>query len=273
MHLSVAGPGDVNGDGFPDLLVGVSAEDVAFLIYGGTDLPVEISTDSLGKIGLRIGVSPAKGFGYTVSGAGDVNRDGLQDILISEPGADVGGIGGAGRVYLIYGATDLPSDMDVGEPSRRVMAIDGVAENHLLGMTLGALGDINFDGFSDPLVGSYQAKKDPPLNILFGGYLPSYPSARSVHSFNRVTLDSMAGGNALGSGAASVGDVNHDGYDDFIVGDRYTNAMGRFSAGTVYVIFNRPGLFQSLRQRADLTRTARWTRGSFLFGRQWQEKK
>jgi hypothetical protein len=156
--------------------------------------------------------------------------------------------------------------------SNRVLAIDGVAEQQGFGMTMAALGDVNFDGFSDPLVGSSQTIKEPPLNILFGGYLPSYPSARSVHSFDRVILDSKAGGNVLGSGAASVGDVNHDGYTTSSSGTAIPMRWADFRRNGLRHL-QPPRLFQSLRQRADLNQDGEVDHEDlFLFGRQWQEK-
>ena len=94
--LSLAGPGDVNGDGLPDLLIGADSEgygeDYAFLIYGATDLPQEIDTTEIESYGVRITGDQAELFGRSVSGAGDVDGDGLMDFLIGEWGADSGGL-------------------------------------------------------------------------------------------------------------------------------------------------------------------------------------
>lgn len=279
LQLSVAGPGDVNGDGFPDLLIGSSADgygnDYAFLIYGGTDLPNEIDTKALDERGVLISAEPGQAFGRTVSGAGDVNGDGLMDFMVSEPGADEGGTISTGRVYLIYGATDLPRQFDVRNLGSLGMTINGGEQDQILGQVMAYGGDLNLDGHDDPIMGSFSRPVEAaPVNVVFGGIGLSNPRRIRLSTLDRVEIDSSNKQVVIGSAVANIGDVNADGYRDLIIGERFASPLGRFSAGRAYVIFNRPGLFQSLRQRADLNQDGEVDHEDlFLFGRQWQEKK
>lgn len=277
LSLSIAGPGDVNGDGYPDLLIGASADtygdDYAFLIYGGTDLPNQIHTMSLEGLGVQISADPGQAFGRTVSGAGDANGDGFWDFMISEPGADEGGTVSTGRVYLIYGAPDLPAQFDVRDLGSLGMIVNGGEQDQILGQIMARGGDLNFDGHDDPIIGSFSRPVEAaPINVIWGGDQLSTPIRTRLSVLDRAEIDSTDIHVDIGSGVASIGDVNADGYDDLIIGERFASPLGRFSAGKAYVIFNRPGLFRSLQQKSDLNNDGTINHEDlFLFSEQWQE--
>ena len=106
--VSVAGAGDVNGDGFDDLIVGAFGHGVggaAYLIYGSSGGPVgEIDLSAAGA--KFLGEGPADCAGWSVSGAGDVNGDGFDDLIIGAF-CNSGGHFRSGAAYLIYGSPDL----------------------------------------------------------------------------------------------------------------------------------------------------------------------
>ena len=126
--VSVSGAGDINGDGFEDILVGAPDADGrnngsggagdTYLIYGGAAWPATIELDQLGSYGGPEGViiygawGEAGGFsGISVSAAGDVNGDGFDDLLIGAEHANGGFLNvatDAGEIYLIYGDDYLP---------------------------------------------------------------------------------------------------------------------------------------------------------------------
>jgi len=275
LGLSIAGPGDVNGDGYPDLLIGASADtfgdDYAFLIYGGTDLPNEIHTMSLDGLGVQISAAPGQAFGRTVSGAGDVNGDGFRDFMISEPGADEGGTVSTGRVYLIYGAPELPAQFDVRDLGSLGMIVNGGEQDQILGQIMACGGDLNLDGHDDPIIGSFSRPVEAaPINVVWGGDQLSTPIRTRLSVLDRAEIDSTDIHVDIGSGVASIGDVNADGYDDLIIGERFASPLARFSAGKAYVIFNRPGLFRSLQQKSDLNNDGAINHEDlFLFSGQW----
>ncbi len=191
---AVAGAGDVNADGFADVLVGASrdsatgtGEGAAYIFLGGPDgLAATPDWSATGAAG-------GAAFGSTVAGAGDVNGDGMDDLLVGAPGAADGG-----RAYLWAGGSGLETDgaWDVG------IARDGAT----FGTSVAGLGDVNRDGYADIAVGA--------------------PGAGEVHVFlgsaagltTAATVLAAPPTDRLGASVSTAGDVDADGYDDIIVG-------------------------------------------------------
>ncbi len=120
----VAAAGDVNGDGIDDFLVGTNIADTgggqtgrAYLIFGSPVLPAVIDLGSLGGRGVVLnGIDAGDLAGRAVSAAGDVNGDGIDDLLVSAPDADPLGRMGFGEVYLLYGRTSWLGSTDATAP-------------------------------------------------------------------------------------------------------------------------------------------------------------
>src|SRR5262249_61277908 len=106
-----AGPGDVNGDGRPDLLVGASQTDpsdagAAYVVFGKKDTAT-VDLGALGARGFEIsGAAGGDGAGDSVSGAGDVNGDGKADVLLGALGAENNGRVESGSPYVVFGKSD-----------------------------------------------------------------------------------------------------------------------------------------------------------------------
>jgi len=210
--FSVAGAGDVNGDGYADILVGAPGYD-----NGGTIVKLPF-----GRAFLHLG-SPAgpagqpdwqsaggSGFGYSVASAGDVDGDGLDDVIVGAPGATVNDRTGQGAAFLFLGSKQGLSP----QPS---WAFAGELAGARLGFSVAGAGDVNGDGRSDVIVGapehSSRRLKGGKVYLFLGqaGRTPlgSAP-AWSYESDELVAL--------LGASVAGAGDVNGDGVADLIVG-------------------------------------------------------
>lgn len=227
---SVDGAGDVNGDGYADVIVGAPAPDsttdggAAYVIFGKPD-SVAVSAAELvagGTRGFRLdgGIAGDRA-GQSVAGAGDVNGDGLADVVVSAPYANAG----LGEAYVVYGKTSGTS-ITLGDFGSDGFTIRGLADD-AFDLSATGVGDVNGDGLAD--VG---------LATISGVYVV-YGSAASTE-LDLAALVPAQGFAVRGQDAfelddsqvSAAGDVNGDGYDDIVV-----SAPLRRSAA---VVFGRP---------------------------------
>ena len=158
---SVAALGDVNGDGFDDVLIGSPgaagdgrwASGVTYVVYGNASgANIDLANFNASE-GFRIIGSEFESIGHSVSAAGDVNGDGRMDLLIGVSTAGSDGNWLAGSTYLVYGS-DSGADVDLANltPSQGVR-FDGEFESES-GFSVSAAGDVNGDGLADIIIGA-----------------------------------------------------------------------------------------------------------------------
>ena len=252
---ALSNAGDVNGDGLDDALIGAAAAapdgkqgaGEAAVIFGAVANPTALQlADIDGDNGFRLtGATFNAAAGAAVS-AGDVNGDGLADLLIGAPGSDAGSVAGAGAVYVVFGATSFPARvnldaLDGGDGFR----IHGVAEEEGIGAAVGFAGDLNGDGFGDIVVGAPNAAVGSKLDagrayVIFGraAFAPQL-SLADLNGANGVTIDGIAAESYAGHAVGAAGDVNGDGYDDVFIAAHGASRAGAAEVGAVYVLLGR----------------------------------
>jgi len=235
----LAGAGDVNGDGLDDFMIGAGSLDNqrighVYLIYGATDWPMELDTENLGSRGVDIvGSRSDEGFGRTMSRAGDVNGDGIGDVVFSSLLADANGNVDTGAAYLLFGAKSLPQVIQNNRMDNYGLTILGRHANEELGRGLAWAGDVNQDGIDDFTICSTRRSE---ANIVFGSTHLRYLRETIIDQLDGIRFWGTAPeAMALGSAAANLGDINGDGLDDLAIGDFGRSTDGHFSAGTVYI--------------------------------------
>lgn len=252
---SVANAGDVNGDGYSDFLIGAyqatpsgrTEAGVVYLIYGSPNLNSTINLGYLGTAGVTLQGGSARDWaGSSVASAGDVNGDGMSDFIIGAYHASPDGHSQAGAAYLIYGSSNLPATIDLGNLGTLGVSLYGTGINDNVGCVASA-GDVNGDGKNDFLIGAFQASqvnrsRAGAAYLIYGSTnLPAKINLGSLGTTG-MTLFGGAAGDYAGSSVANTGDVNGDGYSDFLIGAYRASPAGRSEAGAVYLIHGAANL-------------------------------
>ena len=217
-----------------------------------------------GSNGLFLAADPMNFAGYSVSGAGDVNGDGIDDMIVSASGATTANGSFSGGIYVVFGTTTAPATLNLGAlDGTNGFRINGAAAGDQMGRAISS-GDINGDGLVDLVVGANYADNSGADSgsayVIFGhgGPFAASVDLASLDGATGFRFDGAAAHDYTGRVLSVLGDVNGDGVEDFIVGAAWNDATGA-QAGSAYVVFGRDvdtaGNFQSVLTAAQLDGT------------------
>jgi hypothetical protein len=232
---SVSGAGDVNGDGLDDMIVGApfnddrgSAAGKAYLYLGGRP------PDGAPALALHGDAQDDGQFGWAVAGAGDVNGDGYDDVVV---GARLYGTGldrARGRAYVFFGGANMDATPD--------LVLTGEFQDDWFGHAVGGGGDVNGDGFDDILVGApfFDARSGTDIRSA-AGRIYVFLGGSPPDAVPDLLLTGDQADEQLGWALDGGGDIDGDGLDDILGGARFYDAGLVSAAGRVIVAYGARG--------------------------------
>jgi Ca2+-binding RTX toxin-like protein len=262
---SVSNAGDINGDGIDDLIIGAfraspngqSAAGSSYVVFGNNSgLSASPNFSSLnGSNGFVInGINSRDYSGVSVSSAGDINGDGIDDLIIGASGASPNGQDRAGSSYVVFGTNggfDASLDLSSLNGSNGFV-INGINSGDYSGRSVSSAGDINGDGIDDLIIGANRADPNGQSNagssyVVFGtnGGFNASLDLSSLNGSNGFVINGINSRDYSGTSVSSAGDINGDGIDDLIIGARYADPNGQERAGSSYVVFGTNGGFDA----------------------------
>lgn len=226
--------GDINGDGYDDLITGAPNNTTASITvtYGSSGV-LKSATLSTSNSSIITGNGSADFFGTNIA-TGDINGDGYDDIAVSATGDTTGGAANSGAVYIIYGQADTLSS---GALSSLTSAAKFYGGSGFVTGTALAVGNVNGDAYDDIAFGSSNditPGTTGTVSIVYGS-ATNYTGSNSINDLPKFTAEAL--GDSLGSDVA-IGDIDSDGYEDILMGAP-SNDSGGDNAGAAYLIYGQ----------------------------------
>ncbi len=247
LGYTVSNAGDVNGDGYDDVLMtsrqGANGRGAAYEIFGSASGAGNLlDTNDIGGAiaGFAINVEATKNALTSISSAGDLNDDGLADIIVGTSSAT----GSDAVAHVIYGKTSTTT-VELSALGSGGFTINNPSAT-LISHRVSNIGDINADGFDDVIVSQAGSTGNGEVYVIYGSasgvdiLLSDIANPASTNGFKIFTL-----ANTDYTEISGAGDVNGDGIADLVVGDREGNGGG----GEVYIIYGQAG---NVRNNIDL---------------------
>jgi hypothetical protein len=238
--------GDVNGDGFADIVLGAASSDSSgassgrcYVVFGKADtVAVELADVVAGTGGFALNAEAEfDRLGEAVSGAGDVDDDGLADVVVA---SRFHGDEGKGRVYVVFGKADTAA-VDLGAVAGGIggFGIDGEHFGHA-GNAVSGGGDVNGDGRVDVVIGASAVDDTGRAYVVFGkddtDLVDLSMVAAGVGGFG---MTGKTGYDHAGDAVGSLGDVDGDGLHDIVIGAPRVDGAGGVDAGRAYVVYGK----------------------------------
>lgn len=225
--------GDINGDGYDDLITGAAASATGYIsiVYGSETLPSD-TTLSTSNSAIITGNGSSDFFGVGIA-VGDIDGDGYDDVAVGATGDTSAGAANSGAVYLLYGSVSGIDSGAVADNSAVAKFTNGIG--FFTGSSV-SIGNIDGDEYDDLLIGSRNdAATGGSVSIVYGQEVDYNGLSNSIASLPKFTGESN--GNSFGATSA-VGDINNDGFDDVVIGAQFNND-GATAAGATYVFYGQ----------------------------------